>query len=85
MFPWVLFIQLQRRQDVVPDKIELALEICHVGGDGDDGILVGNDDDVLPSGSVSTEATGTTTPHLIAIALHPVCLLYTSPSPRDRG
>ena len=48
------------------------MQVGIVGRDGNDGILIRNNDDVLTTCTVGTEATGTTAPHLIAVALHPV-------------
>ena len=48
------------------------MQVADVRGDGDDGVFVGNDDDVLSAGTVGTKTARTATPHLIAIALHPV-------------
>ena len=60
---------------MIPYEIQLALEVPNVRGNGDDSVLVGDDKDVLTSGTISTEAARTAAPHLIAIALHPIARL----------
>ena len=65
-------LSLQNGKDVVPDKVQLTLQVLYVRGDCDDSILLRHDDDVLATGTVSTEAAWTASPHLVAVALHPV-------------
>ena len=57
---------------MIPNQIELTLKILNIRGNGYDGVLIGNHNNILASGSISTEAARTATPHLIAITLHPV-------------
>ena len=68
---------------MLPYEVKLTLQVLDIGSDGYHGILVWNDDDILSSGSVCTEATRTATPHLIAIALHPVAGLLSHASLRS--
>ena len=39
-----------------PHQVQLTLQITHIGGDSDDGILVGDNDDILSSSTIGTEA-----------------------------
>ena len=48
-------IMLQYGENVTPDKVQLALQVLYIGGDGDDCVLVGHNDDVLTTCSVGTE------------------------------
>src|SRR5260221_2707133 len=57
---------------LVPDGGHLALEVAGVGGDGDDGVLFGNDDAELTAGAVAAKGVMRAAPELEAIALLPV-------------
>ena len=57
---------------MLPNEVQLALKVLNVGGDGNNSILVGYDDDILTACAIGTETAGTATPHLVAVALHPV-------------
>ena len=67
---------LQHGEDIIPNQIEFTLQIPDIRSNGNNGILIGNHDDILSSGSISTETARSATPHLIAIALHPVTGLF---------
>ena len=41
---------------MIPNQIELTLKILNIRGNGYDGVLIGNHNNILASGSISTEA-----------------------------
>src|SRR5205823_2412413 len=63
---------MESGQQFVPDDVEFALHVVGVGGDGDDGILFGNDDAELAVGAVTAEGVVAAAPELEAVALVPI-------------
>src|SRR5262249_1170658 len=63
---------LERGKEPIPDQVEHRLHILHAAGNGDDGVLLGQDDAVLPERAVAAESAVTTAPELVAVTLVPV-------------
>ena len=63
---------LKGGEEVLPDEIELALEIAVVGGHDDYGVLFGEYDAELSSSAVASIGTVAALPELVAVALVPV-------------
>ena len=60
---------LKGGKNIIPDEVDLFLHVPELGGYGHDGILLGDDDNVLAISAVSAEGVVAAAPHLVAIAL----------------
>lgn len=61
-------------EEVIPDEVEDGLHIGESGGDGDDGVVLREDDAVLAEGAVGAVGVVAALPELVAIALVPVAI-----------
>ena len=61
---------------MVPDEIQFSLHIAQVGSIDHHSILFWDDDDKLSACTIGTKSVVTAAPHLIAVALHPVAVLF---------
>ena len=68
-------LRLHRRQQVLPDQVQLALHVAGLGGDGHHGVLLRHDDHELAESAVAAEGVMPAAPELVAVALQPVVLV----------
>ena len=54
---------------MVPDQIDFFLHVLEMRRRNDNGILFGQDDDILTGRPVGAERIVTTAPHLVAVAI----------------
>src|SRR6266851_9549433 len=74
---WVVGRQafwLQRRQQVLPDQVQLCLHIGVLTGDGNYRVLFREDDGVLSESAVASKTVMGAAPELITVALQPIVL-----------
>ena len=61
-------------EEVSPDEVEFVLHVLGVGGEDDDGVLLGEDDAELAKGTVAAVGVVAAAPELEAVALGPVAV-----------
>ncbi len=78
-----MIVLFQRREDIVPDKVQFRLHILQIGGVDHNGVLCGNNNDILSAGAVGAIGVVTTAPHLVAVALNPIAIIGRQSAFRD--